>query len=1372
MKKLTRILGLLMALIMTVCLLPVLTSAAPDDYRGYDWQQDESGIISFKINVGEECTRFDAFLIASDAAYGFTYKQDYNSNCNLAIRNDEGTASDGTTLITNDNVFTISIDPSKVKNVRDISSSKPYVWICLRPCSYNGGLDGEDQSVDSCLCLGKWDSLENFKNHDGKFLAHDHAGELVAGKAPKEKEPGYKDYYICNADECGRLFEDEECKIEITDFDEWIDFGGRGYIPMTTYTGVWVNGKELTTDDLTVSCGSGTAVLDITTDPYTLTLTNAQITEICHIYINYGDMEIEDGAIVSLVPLEICAEGINTIDLSGKSEAYGILTDGSLTLNVSGYMNIENAAGYDGISVNDGGFTLESDGILEITAGETGIYSECDINIEASDDIEINSEGCGIDGDDVNIRSQADIIINAGNEGIFSFGSLNMEMSGDFVLSSSDCGIYSIGTIDIENTGEFNIEAKNDGIFSQYNTEINTNGKFTVNAGHNGLNVENGGMYLDNNGDFQVNADTNGVYADAVNIFGSGPVKISAETIGIYSDWGADFIGSGDVTINGGENAVFIREGYGNLSLDGSSSRIEFTAHEGHKAIYNLGTEESKVIGFSASLYTVTGAPDTESAIYTLDGIPVWVNGEQFSKNKLSIDCGDGTAQLDMTTSPYTLTLKDAQITEFNQIDPGSEEYWSPCGAIMSFCPVTISVEGQNKIEIDDSGEIYSILVQDDFELSGEGSLDIDTPGGIYVLFGDLNLKPAGDFTSKTFGPALYSDFDINIGNSGDIKVVSAESYAVYSCGDVIFSGSGAVDITSTYAEGPAVYLESEGNQVLLEGTASPIKITAAEGCKAVENDDTGESPVAGKNFSCYEVTGAPEEESVIYTLARYPIWVNGEQFSFDGSAITCGSGTAELEVSDGTYTLILNNAEITDTYVCGEYGGAIYSDLPLNIEVKGTNSISLEKGSEADGIYSAGDITLTGDGTLSISGGDPYNLGIWSDGNLTVDMGGDLNIEIAGYALGAQNDINLSGSGDVNADCGGIGIYSEEGNVTVSGDGSLTIEAGEDGIYSYIGSVTISGSGDVNISGGSGQEASEALSDGIFSNEETIISGSGSLKVYGSSCGIVADGVTLSGGPADITGGKQGIMVWSKGDLVISGSSPVTVTGETDYAVWIICDEGKVLLEGTASPITLQSKAEGMKAVYNTSTGESPVEGSKLSCYQAEGAPDEEKVVYTWGNADYEIIQGADSEWTKGSENGLPFTSNAPFDKFDCVVVDGNVVSAENYFAEEGSTKVTLYPAFLETLSVGEHTLDIVSTDGMASTKFSIIQNEEPTEPQSEDPTEPQSDDPTEPQSENPDDPDGPGTGDNGGMFIWLSLIIACGAIVCLIILRRRKQH
>ena len=84
-------------------------------------------------------------------------------------------------------------------------------------------------------------------------------------------------------------------------------------------------------------------------------------------------------------------------------------------------------------------------------------------------------------------------------------------------------------------------------------------------------------------------------------------------------------------------------------------------------------------------------------------------------------------------------------------------------------------------------------------------------------------------------------------------------------------------------------------------------------------------------------------------------------------------------------------------------------------------------------------------------------------------------------------------------------------------------------------------------------------------------------------------------------------------------------------------------------------------------------------------------------------ITAGAGGTWQKGAKDGLSFTSNAAFADFVKVQVDGRDLAVSDYEVKESSTVVTLKTSYLETLSVGKHTLAIVSDTGTATTDFTI---------------------------------------------------------------------
>ena len=86
-------------------------------------------------------------------------------------------------------------------------------------------------------------------------------------------------------------------------------------------------------------------------------------------------------------------------------------------------------------------------------------------------------------------------------------------------------------------------------------------------------------------------------------------------------------------------------------------------------------------------------------------------------------------------------------------------------------------------------------------------------------------------------------------------------------------------------------------------------------------------------------------------------------------------------------------------------------------------------------------------------------------------------------------------------------------------------------------------------------------------------------------------------------------------------------------------------------------------------------------------------------------IIQGNDARWKKGESSTLTFRSNAPFEDFAEVLVDGAVLPSESYEKRngEGNIIVELRESYLEQLAEGEHTLAIRSARGDATTHFTV---------------------------------------------------------------------
>ena len=150
-------------------------------------------------------------------------------------------------------------------------------------------------------------------------------------------------------------------------------------------------------------------------------------------------------------------------------------------------------------------------------------------------------------------------------------------------------------------------------------------------------------------------------------------------------------------------------------------------------------------------------------------------------------------------------------------------------------------------------------------------------------------------------------------------------------------------------------------------------------------------------------------------------------------------------------------------------------------------------------------------------------------------------------------------------------------------------------------------------------------------------------------------------------------------------------------------------------------------------------------------------------------ITAGDGATVTQGEKKELSFTSDASFADFLRVELDGTTLDEKNYTKKEGSTIITLNRDFVATLSVGEHTLSIVSKSGTATAKFTV--KAKPAETATSQPTvTPQ---PTaQPQpTVQPVSPI-PSTGDTANPALWFALLIVSGSALAAIFVLRRKAN
>ncbi len=85
------------------------------------------------------------------------------------------------------------------------------------------------------------------------------------------------------------------------------------------------------------------------------------------------------------------------------------------------------------------------------------------------------------------------------------------------------------------------------------------------------------------------------------------------------------------------------------------------------------------------------------------------------------------------------------------------------------------------------------------------------------------------------------------------------------------------------------------------------------------------------------------------------------------------------------------------------------------------------------------------------------------------------------------------------------------------------------------------------------------------------------------------------------------------------------------------------------------------------------------------------------------EIISGDKVDVTVGDKKELSFVSRALFADFIKIKINNKTLDKNNYSVKSGSTVVTLNADYVSSLAVGDYTINIVSTSGVATATFTV---------------------------------------------------------------------
>ena len=577
-------------------------------------------------------------------------------------------------------------------------------------------------------------------------------------------------------------------------------------------------------------------------------------------------------------------------------------------------------------------------------------------------------------------------------------------------------------------------------------------------------------------------------------------------SFGIYAEGGLTISGSGSLAASGGKGTAGsygIYTDWGRVTVSGGG---KVTATGGEAKYYSYGIyADGGITVQSGSITAEGGAAENESY------------GIYVTRETLAISGGTVHATGGEVSGEYAYSF-----------------------GIFTLCDITIS-----------GGTVHAT--------GGSATGSYAESCGIYVTRGDLTIS--GGTVNATGGTAT--------GSCG----IYATMGVTISGGEV--TAEGATQAVRIYSRGSVTVDPAEGQQIAVTAGADESSAQKINGSPFTETTSITSLIGSAKYFhsiaEAAEGPGSGEPDPNIYVGS---VGLTGDKGTpayalTNGGTVTKDGATADnYNIKWDGETLTLKNAAIRGGHQFrpGESAAIYYSGQDdITLKLSGNNTVTGPGGGDTEvscGVYAGSDLTISGDGTLNVSGGevsanDAYSYGIFTPCDITISggtvtaEGGIASTTGADYAesfgIFAYN-ITISG-GTVNADGGtasatgnesyacSYGIYARDvivsdGEVTATGGTASADNTGGHaesyGIYAY--DLTVS-DGEVTATGGTASADSEASSRGIYVDMEATISGgivnadggvvtfTGS-EGYAESFGISVRDLTVSGGSVNATGG------------------------------------------------------------------------------------------------------------------------------------------------------------------------------------------------------------------------------------------------------------
>ena len=586
-----------------------------------------------------------------------------------------------------------------------------------------------------------------------------------------------------------------------------------------------------------------------------------------------------------------------------------------------------------------------------------------------------------------------------------------------------------------------------------------------------------------------------------------------------------------------------------------------------------------------------------------------------------------------------------------------------------------------------------------------------------------------------------------------EIHNQSNEEFVIKLTDDITIDGETVIKNNNTIDNGNTVTIIGNGHTYSVTHAErgrfrvsnGTLNLGASDGSDTLTIQGAGDSIVAqyslvsvtNSTLNMYDGVTLKDNKSTASVVGSAVRINSGGTFNMYGGLITnnssegteAGGGAIILDQADSTFNMY--DGEISNN-VGRYYGGAIfvYGAGTLNIEggtfknnegtyggaiaVMNANATISNATFDGNTAYAGGALLSNGSGGFTITNctfknntTDTYGGAIYSRGTLTIseesiyesnsaNRGGAI-IALAG-TINSSSDIIRNNTATM-----GAGVYF---NSNTAGDFSTTSV--------YNNKATTSGNDYVISASASTKimDASEMTGYAEFDSKKVNL-----LNWYSDKS---SERYSLNDPTTIVT--TDDVEATGSFQLTASGNEAALVTFDTDGGDEV--EEQVIELGNKATEPTDPTKYGYRFLGWYTSTAYDTE-------FDFDSAINEDVTVYAkWEEIIYEFTdESKDQEITQGSD--ATFTIDAPYSLFGKVYVDEELIDSSNYDSSEGSSVVTLKQSYIDTLSVGTHTLKVVFNDGgVATTTFTIL-GSEPTPPQPG---------PTP----DPDNPINPNTGDD----------------------------